>query len=44
MLFIVAPEHPHDLSGCMRHGMLYAAESHLVTAGMYPKVFCRAGE
>jgi hypothetical protein len=40
--FIVAPEHPASVFGCMRHGLLYAAESHLVGAGSYAKVFCRA--
>jgi hypothetical protein len=38
--WIVAPEHPPSMGGCMRHGMLYAAESHLVTQGSYAKVFC----
>jgi hypothetical protein len=30
-------------AGCLRDGLLYAAESGLVTAGHYAKVFCRAG-
>ena len=42
--WIVAPEHPTSIAGCMRHGMLYAAESHLVTEGSYAKVFCSPGE
>lgn len=29
-----------DLAGCMRHGMLFAAESGLVTPGTFPKVYC----
>ena len=41
--WIVAPDHPNTLTGCMRHGMLFAAESHLVTEGSYAKVFCSSG-
>ena len=41
--WVVAPDHPTSIAGCMRHGMLYAAESHLVTAGSYAKVFCSSG-
>ena len=41
--WIVAPEHPASIAGCMRHGMLYAAESHLITEGSYAKVFCSTG-
>ena len=41
--WIVAPEHPTSIAGCMRHGMLYAAESRLVGAGSYAKVFCASG-
>lgn len=41
--WIVAPEHPDSVSGCMRHGMLYAASSGVVTAGSYPKIFCSTG-
>jgi hypothetical protein len=41
--WIVAPEHPSSIAGCIRHGMLYAAESHLVTSGSYAKVFCSSG-
>lgn len=29
-----------DLVGCMRQGVLYAAESGLVTKGTFPKVYC----
>jgi hypothetical protein len=38
--WIVAPERPPSISGCMRHGMLYAAESRLVAQDSYAKVFC----
>ena len=41
--WVIAPEHPTSIVGCMRHGMLYAAESHLVTEGSYAKVFCTNG-
>ena len=41
--WVVAPDHPASIDGCMRHGMLYAAESHLVTVGSYAKVFCSSG-
>ena len=41
--WVVAPEHPTSMAGCMRHGMLYAAESRLVTEGSYAKVFCSSG-
>jgi hypothetical protein len=41
--WVVAPEHPESIGACMRHGMLYAAESHLVTGGSYAKVFCSFG-
>jgi hypothetical protein len=41
--WIVAPEHPASPSGCMIHGMQYAASSNLVTEGSYAKVFCTAG-
>jgi hypothetical protein len=39
---LVAPadESGGGLVGCARHGMLYAASSHLVTAGTYPKIIC----
>jgi hypothetical protein len=40
--WIVAPEEPASVSGCMRHGMLYAAESRLVARDSYAKVFCSA--
>jgi len=32
-----------DLVNCQRHGILYAAESGLVTAGTYPKIVCAFG-
>jgi len=38
--WVVAPEHPESIGACLRHGMLYAAESHLVSQGSYAKVFC----
>ena len=38
--WIIAPENPTSPSGCMMHGMLYAAGSKLVTPGSYAKVFC----
>jgi hypothetical protein len=41
--WIVAPDHPTSVSGCMVHGMHYVAESRLVTVGSYAKVFCRLG-
>ncbi len=40
--WIVAPEQPSSASGCMIHGMQYAANSNLVTKGSYAKVFCTA--
>jgi hypothetical protein len=39
-----APPIDGSMVGCMREGMLYAAESNLVTPGHYPKVFCRFGD
>lgn len=41
--WVIAPEHPRALDGCLRHGMLYTADSHLAAPGSYAKVFCRAG-
>ena len=41
--WIVAPDHPSSMSGCMRHGMFYAASSHLVKEDSYAKVFCSTG-
>jgi hypothetical protein len=38
--WVIAPEQPPTLGGCMRHGMYYAANSHLVQDGSYAKVFC----
>ena len=39
---LVAPtdENAGGFVGCERLGMLYAASSHLVTAGTYPKIIC----
>lgn len=34
------PDPKPDLAGCLREGLLYAAQSRLVMAGAYPKVFC----
>jgi hypothetical protein len=32
---------PHsDLAGCLREGLMYAAQSGLMPAGTYPKVVC----
>ncbi len=41
--WIVAPEQPSSIVGCIRHGMLYATESHLVSGGSYAKIFCSPG-
>jgi hypothetical protein len=41
--WIVAPETPPSATGCMMHGMRYAASSNLVTPGSYAKVFCSLG-
>ena len=44
---LVAPttdENVGGLAGCTRFGMLYAASSHLVTAGTYPKIICAPPE
>lgn len=38
--WIVAPETPASVSGCMLHGMEYAAASRLVGHGAYAKIFC----
>jgi hypothetical protein len=42
LIRMVAPasEDGTGFAGCLRVGMLYAASSHLVTAGTYPKIFC----
>lgn len=37
-----APPADGGMVNCMREGMLYAANSHLVTPGTYAKVACRA--
>lgn len=42
--WIIAPDHPASAGACMRHGMLYAASSQLVTEGSYAKVFCSVGD
>ena len=42
--WIVAPDRPDTMGGCMRHGMLYAASSSIVLKGSYAKVFCSAGK
>lgn len=39
--YMAAPEPQQGLSACAIHGLQYAAESHLVVAGTYAKVFCR---
>jgi hypothetical protein len=41
--WVIAPDRPSSPSGCMMHGMLYAATSNLVAAGSYAKVFCSSG-
>ena len=43
---LVAPsdENTGGYVGCERLGMLYAANSHLVTAGTYPKIICTPPE
>ena len=35
-----APDAQADMSGCFRHGMLFAAESNLVGPANYAKVVC----
>jgi hypothetical protein len=37
---VYAPNPASGYSACMRTGMLYAAQSRLVTAGTYPKIMC----
>jgi hypothetical protein len=41
--WVIAPEQPPTITGCMMHGTLYAASSHLVGEGSYAKVFCTVG-
>ena len=41
--WIVSPEQPDSPAGCLIHGMQYAANSRLVSAGSYAKVFCTPG-
>jgi hypothetical protein len=36
-----APPSDGGMVDCMREGLLYAAQSRLVTPGTYPKIFCR---
>jgi hypothetical protein len=35
-----APEPQSSLAGCLREGLMYAAQSRLVGPGTYPKVVC----
>ena len=35
-----APDPQPSLSGCLGEGLMYAAQSRLVTPGTYPKVVC----
>ncbi len=35
-----APEAQDSMVGCMRHGMLFASQSRIVTKGTYSKVVC----
>lgn len=41
LYYIAAPERSYGLAGCMRYGMMYAAESGLVSEGQVVKVRCR---
>ena len=41
--WVAAPEMQMGLGMCMKHGLEYAAETDLVTTGVYPKVFCTTG-
>jgi hypothetical protein len=41
--WMVAPEVQTSQGGCLRHGMMFAATSNMVTEGTYAKVFCSAG-
>jgi hypothetical protein len=34
------PEPQESMSGCLRHGTLFAASSRLVTEGTYSKIVC----
>jgi hypothetical protein len=38
-----APPGGEDMSGCARQGLMFAAQSRLVTQGNYAKVVCRMG-
>ena len=35
-----APDAQADLAGCMREGLMYAAQSGMVSADTYPKIVC----
>ena len=35
-----APDPQVSLTGCMRHGMLFASQSRIVTPGTYSKIVC----
>ena len=41
--WIPAPEPAQGLGMCAILGLEFAAESHLVTRGTYPKIFCSVG-
>ena len=38
-----APPSDGGMVNCAREGLLYAAQSNLVTPGSYAKIFCEAG-
>jgi hypothetical protein len=38
-----APPGGEDISGCARQGLMFAAQSRLVTPGNYAKIVCRMG-
>jgi hypothetical protein len=39
-----APPSEGSMVGCMREGLMYAAQSRLLRPGSYAKIFCRYGE
>jgi hypothetical protein len=41
--WIPAPEKAEGLGMCAKLGLEFAIESHLVTGGTYPKIFCSVG-
>ncbi len=41
--WIAVPEQARSQSGCLSDGLRFAASSHLVSDGSYPKVFCKPG-